>query len=89
MLKRSKELAKLWLEKAYEDILWAKDSLEDKHFAGVCFLSQQASEKALKAYLFHQDEKLLRTHNLMRLLKRCQKYETKFGNLAPAVTILP
>lgn len=84
MQERTKEIADVWLAKAQEDILWARDSFEDGHYSGVCFLSQQAAGKALKAYLFSQREKLVRTHNLLRLLKRCTKHNMVFEKVAPS-----
>lgn len=35
---RFEELAKTWLDRARDDLLWAKDTLDDKRFSGVCFL---------------------------------------------------
>lgn len=87
-MQKVRETALLWLTKANDDLLWAQDSLESKHFAGVCFLSQQIAEKALKAYLFFKGEKLLRTHDLFRLLKRCKGYEADFEKFVSAVTTL-
>lgn len=75
---RPRELAEIWLEKAKDDLLWAKDTFEDKRFSGVCFLTQQAVEKTLKAYLFSQRQSLIRTHNLERLLERCSLFDKDF-----------
>lgn len=82
------ELAKLWLQKAGEDLKWAKASFEDGFFAGACFISQQVAEKSLKAYLFSQRQKLIRTHILPRLLKNCLKFDKTFETLKEACEIL-
>ena len=42
---RDLERAQVWLSKAQDDLLWAEDTLEHKRFSGVCFLTQQATEK--------------------------------------------
>ncbi len=81
MKNRFEELASLWLDKAKDDILWAKDSLADEHYSGVCFLTQQIMEKSLKAYLYFVKEELIRTHNLLRLLDRCRKHDSDFEKL--------
>lgn len=85
---RSEEIAKIWLEKSQDDINWAEDSLKTGHFAGVCFLSQQIAEKALKAYLFAKGEKLIRTHNLLRLLRKCQSFNPQFEKFLKTAEIL-
>ena len=85
---RNQELAHAWIDRAKDDVLWAKDSFKMKHFSGVCFLGQQAVEKALKAYLFLQDEKLIRTHDLLRLLEKCVTYDEVFVELKNACIIL-
>lgn len=85
---RFEELTKIWLDKAKDDLLWAKDSFDDEHFGGVCFLCQQSAEKALKSYLFFKKEKLVRTHHLVNLLKRCKKLDFNFTDLLPGVKVL-
>lgn len=82
------ELAKTWLATAQEDIHWAKVSLESKFYSRVCFVAQQAAEKALKAYLFSKKVKLVRTHDLLKLLKICQKHDLSFSKLKDACNIL-
>lgn len=67
--KEYKRLSKAWLNTAKDDLLWGKDDLKNKWYSRVCFISQQAAEKALKSYLFFQQEKLIRTHNLLLLLQ--------------------
>lgn len=85
---RFDELAKIWLEKAENDLDWAKDTLAGKRFGGVCFLCQQAAEKALKAYLFFLKQKLIRTHNLPLLNEKCKKFDQDFSQLDNAVDTL-
>lgn len=82
------ELAQLWLTKAAEDLKWAKASSKDGFYAGACFISQQVAEKSLKAYLFSQKQKLIKTHILPRLLKNCLKFDENFGILKEGCEIL-
>lgn len=82
------ELTKMWLEKGQEDILWAQASLKDGFYAGACFVSEQAAEKALKAYLFCRGESLMRTHLLPKLLKQCCKFDSGFEVLIAGCEIL-
>ena len=85
---RFDELARVWFEKAENDLNWAKDTLADNRFGGVCFLCQQAAEKTLKAYLFFQKQKLIRTHNLPLLNEKCKKFDPDFSQLNNAVDTL-
>ena len=85
---RLDELAKVWFEKAENDLDWAKDTLGDNRFGRVCFLCQQAAEKTLKAYLFFQKQKLMRTHNLPLLNEKCKKFDPDFSQLNNAVDTL-
>lgn len=75
---RFEELADIWFEKASEDVLWAKNSFQGGFWGNTCFVCQQVAEKSLKAYLFHQRERLIRTHNLEKLLERCLVYDKEF-----------
>jgi len=88
MKDRFKELAVLWFDKAKDDFDWANETFKYERFGGVCFLCQQAAEKALKAYLFSRKEKLLKTHNLPMLNEKCKKYSRDFSSLDSAVDIL-
>jgi len=58
-----------WLRQAENDLLWAEHSLNGKFYAQTCFIAQQASEKALKAYCFHKGFDTVRTHSLFQIVK--------------------
>lgn len=58
-----------WLEQAKSDLAAAKNSLLSKNFDWACFQSQQAVEKALKAYYLHKFNTLRKVHDLLFLAK--------------------
>lgn len=69
-----------WLNRAKDDVLWAKSSFKDGFYSPTCFVSQQIAEKALKALIFSLKKdftpaeiKERRTHNLKTLLKIIDK----------------
>lgn len=69
-----------WLNKAKDDILWAKTSLREGFYSQVCFISQQIAEKAFKSLSFSlqkdftpQEIKILRTHNLNNLIRAIEE----------------
>jgi len=81
MRSRFDELAEIWFKKAKEDFLWAENSFKGGSFGGACFICQQVAEKLLKAYLFSKRERLVRTHNLIELLKLARKHSEDFQKL--------
>jgi HEPN domain-containing protein len=85
---RFRELTIVWLRKAKEDFLWVSHDFREGFYGIVCFGCQQIAEKALKAYLFSQKEKLIKTHNLIKLLKKCSQHQSSFGKLLKVCKIL-
>jgi HEPN domain-containing protein len=47
----------------------------------ICYHCQQSAEKYLKGYMASQDEKIIRTHDLIVLNKRCRKYNSHFSDI--------
>jgi len=75
-----KEFALEWINKAEQDLLWAKASFRDDFFSGVCFLCQQIAEKSLKGFLYFYNIRT-KTHNLTELLIACVKVEKEFSTI--------
>lgn len=61
-----------WFYLAGEDLQFAKAGFEDGFYAHVCFLAQQAVEKAMKGYLVAQNKRYPKSHNLQELHKLMQ-----------------
>lgn len=57
-----------WFHFSQEDLDFAKSGLKDGFYSHVCFLSQQAVEKAMKGYLVTQGRDYPKTHGLISLL---------------------
>ena len=55
---------------------------------GACFTAQQASEKALKAYLIKQGKDIKKIHDLGALLEKCIKLDDTFEQLRPGCLTL-
>jgi len=70
------DLIRPWLEKGREDLLFAKVALkENKFYSHVCYLSQQAVEKYLKALILLKKGEITKkekTHNLIYLAQKCK-----------------
>jgi len=67
-----------WLEQAQADLRWARHLNEQGAYYLVCFLAQQAAEKALKAFLYAQGEELVVGHSVRQLCKRAAEYDARF-----------
>lgn len=70
---------KRWIQQAVADLEAAHDSLKTRHFEWACFQAQQASEKALKAYLYLQGRTSIITHSLVDLVRAAQTLEASFS----------
>lgn len=73
--------ASRWLKQAINDLEVAKWNAKGKFWANVCFMAQQASEKALKAYCYYHGERNIIGHSLLNLKRRCKKYNNKFEKI--------
>lgn len=86
------EYVKKWLIKADNDLKVAENemklpSAEDMVTEAICFHSQQAVEKFLKAFLITKKVEFEKTHNLEFLIELCVKVDEEFkkievGNLS-------
>jgi len=64
-----KQELKKWIEKAEDDFDTASYNLRGKKTDAAIFYSQQAAEKALKAFYIKKYKKLLKIHDLVLLGK--------------------
>lgn len=69
-----------WIVFAKNDLLVARELDIEKHFVHRAVLThcQQAIEKYLKAFLLFHNEGIQRTHDLLILCKRCEKFDESF-----------
>jgi HEPN domain-containing protein len=79
-----------WLIKSQRDLGSAKRLMlgEEPYFDTGVYHCQQSAEKALKAYLVHQDIEIEKTHNLVTLLERCTLSEPRFEQWRQAAMTL-
>ena len=79
-----------WLVKARQDLDAAAWLLTSPNalYGAVGFHSQQAAEKALKAYLTWQEHSFEKTHSLVALVGICLKFSSDFDTLRHAATML-
>ena len=79
-----------WLRKALLDLHSAEWLLQNPHglYNAVGFHSQQAAEKAIKAYLTWQEDPFKKTHSLVALVSQSLQFDESFEDLREAATDL-
>lgn len=77
------EAVKKWILKAENDLKIAKDEIltEDPATDAICFHAQQCVEKYLKAYLIYNDKEIIKTHDILFLIKQCSLIDNEFKYL--------
>ncbi len=67
-----KEQSRKWLDFAGEDLKMAELAFKERIYNQVCFHSQQAAEKSLKA-LIEEKRKVPKEHRLPKLFRICEE----------------
>jgi len=80
MRKSDRDEGMRWLEQAQVDLEWARHLYEEGAYYLVCFLAQQCTEKALKAFLYAQGEEMVIGHSVRQLAQRVREYDPHFQN---------
>ncbi len=70
-----------WLKQAINDLDDAEYCVKGERFHLCCFLSQQAAEKALKAYVYFKGAEFVFGHSVKELLQSAGKFEKKLKPL--------
>ena len=67
MREDSLEEGKRWLAQAQADLKWAQHLQKEGAYHLACFLAQQVTEKAIKAFLYSQGEEVVIGHSIQIL----------------------
>jgi HEPN domain-containing protein len=67
-----------WLAQAESDFAFAELATREGFFAQACFNSQQAADKALKAFLYAHGAEQVLGHSVAELAAECAKSDTEF-----------
>jgi HEPN domain-containing protein len=82
------EEAERWLAQATEDLRWADHLAREGGWYLACFLAQQVTEKAIKAFLYAQGEEIVLGHSVERLCSAASAYYPEFTDRARRWSIL-
>jgi len=80
----------IWLEFACHDLQAAQILIDNDYplIQPALVLAQQAAEKALKAYLFYENNPPIKTHDLVKLVNICETFDSDFKQLLEAASQL-
>jgi len=70
-----------WLKIVDQDLKSAKALLKVELFSTANYHCQQATEKALKAYLVFKNHRAIKTHDLVKLAELCSQIDKTFERL--------
>jgi HEPN domain-containing protein len=73
-----KEEALRWLSQAEHNLLVAKHNLVGKFYSDACFMSEQASQVALKAFITSKKRRRIVEHSVQELASICSNYDKDF-----------
>lgn len=73
-----------WLEQAKRDLDAARTLYDNAHWWVVCFQSQQAAEKAVKAFLYACGQRIVTGHSVAELVKVATSINRAFEQLTAA-----
>lgn len=88
MRKTALEEGERWLAQATEDLRWAHLLAREGGYHLACFLSQQVTEKAVKAFLYAQGEDVVLGHSVERLCAAAARYLPDFEKRARRWSLL-
>ncbi|OGR87601.1 MAG: hypothetical protein A3A86_08015 [Elusimicrobia bacterium RIFCSPLOWO2_01_FULL_60_11] len=83
-------IAAEWFSKAESDLNFAKASFKDfdEFYSQMCLLCHDAVEKFLKGFIIAKGRKPKKIHDILVLLKECQKIDEDFASFAQECRIL-
>lgn len=76
-----------WLRQAERDLDDAQYAFAGERYNLVCFLAQQAAEKAIKAFLYLSGEERVLGHSVADLLNRASSFNSAFNTISRARTL--
>jgi HEPN domain-containing protein len=88
MKREPRSEADRWMGQAENDLAFAELAAREGFFAQACFNSQQAADKALKAFLYARGAEQVLGHSVADLAAECAKLDAAFTPLRPRVAPL-
>jgi HEPN domain-containing protein len=77
-MKPSRETGLRWLRQAEHDLSIAQNHQGRGDYSDACFMAEQASQKALKAFLVAQGRRSVPIHSVAQLAESCSQIDADF-----------
>ena len=77
-MKPGPEAALRWLRQAEHDLSVAQRHQQSGDYSDACFMAEQASQKALKAFLLARGQRSVTIHSVAQLAEHCAKSDADF-----------
>ena len=87
-MKPGREAALRWLRQAEHDLTIASGHQERGDFSDACFMAEQATQKALKAFLIGHGHRSVPIHSVAQLAERCAQIDPAFTGHITAGRVL-
>ncbi|MBI2998485.1 MAG: HEPN domain-containing protein [Deltaproteobacteria bacterium] len=72
------EAGRRWLRQAEHDLSVARRHNGQADYSDACFMAEQASQKALKAFLITRGQRSVPIHSVAQLAERCSQIDPDF-----------
>ncbi|MGH2543112.1 MAG: HEPN domain-containing protein [Ardenticatenaceae bacterium] len=82
------EEGRRWLRQAQADLGWTQHLAQEGGYHLACFLAQQVTENALKAFLYAQGQEVVLGHSVTRLCEVAATYNPEFAARARSWKLL-
>ncbi len=87
-MKPGRDAAQRWLRQAEHDLRIAGGHHERADYSDACFMTEQAAQKALKAFLMWQGRRSVPLYSVAQLAESCAQFDPDFAAHIPAGRIL-
>jgi len=87
-MKPGRDAAQRWLRQAVHDLRIAGGHHERADYSDACFMTEQAAQKALKAFLMWQGRRSVPLYSVAQLAESCAQFDPDFAAHIPAGRIL-
>jgi HEPN domain-containing protein len=77
-MKKPKQQAERWLRQTEHDLMIAQTHFQNTCYSDCCFMSEQASQKAMKAFLYAQGERVIVEHSIAGMMRRAAGCDPSF-----------
>ena len=87
-MKKPKQHADRWLRQTGHDLVIAQTHFQSGCYSDCCFMSEQTAQKAMKAFLFAQGERVVVEHSIAGMMKRALGYDATFRSFLEKASVL-